>query len=221
MNTRTILASSRPSAALARACACFGLRVRRDDLTGTQRNALHLARYADDARQLESMLAPGRIVLVTGESGSGKSTLLELLRRRLRLTRRKAIVVTHPPAPRRQLPVIDLFKGAPQRRLRTLSACAMGDATLLARRPSELSEGQRARLAIALAAQHARKGDTLICDEFASTLDRITALGLAHALSRWAAREQVQVVVATGNDDVAGPLNASVFRTGSMRRRAA
>lgn len=218
-NPRTLLSSITPSAALRRAAAYFGLFVRHDAHRKPERDALRLARFIPMSRTLESMLAPGRVVLVTGESGTGKSTLLELLRRRLRLTKKQVHVVTDPLRAKstsarshRRKPLVDLLDGDTERRLRLLASCGMADATLLARQPAELSEGQRARLAITLAAQKTRQGHTLICDEFAATLDRPTATGLSLALAKWARREQVQVVVATANDDVAQPLGATVFR---------
>jgi len=97
---------------------------------------------------------PGDVVFVTGPSGSGKSVLLGRLR--------EALGVAWPDAAVADLaavtlsgerPVIDLFEGPLERRLRVLSTAGLADAFLLLRTPAELSDGQRYRLKLALAIQ--------------------------------------------------------------------
>jgi len=82
----------------------------------------------------------------------------------------------------------------------------LGEATILPRRVSELSEGQKFRLRLAAGMQRAlggRGSATLMVDEFAASLDRVTARSVAHTLARWVRRERsVRLVVATAHDDV-------------------
>ena len=78
------------------------------------------------------------------------------------------------------------------------------------RTPRELSEGQRHRLALAHAV--ASRGPVLI-DEFASTLDRLTAMGLCISLARWARSCGRSVVGATAHDDVVEWLRPDIHVT--------
>jgi ABC-type ATPase with predicted acetyltransferase domain len=152
------------------------------------------------AAALDEALRPGGVALVTGPSGSGKSTILRLLERRLR--RRGRRVVKAAAARKQERAVIDLFRGSAQRAALVLAQAGLAEARLMLRTPGELSEGQRARLWAALAMARARPGDTVILDEFGSTLDRIAAMSLARTLRRWAGAAQVRIVCATAHDDV-------------------
>jgi ABC-type glutathione transport system ATPase component len=168
------------------------------------------------ARELDKLLQPGQIALVTGPSGAGKSRVLAALARRL--GRHALQAATGTAKRRRGRPVVDLFSLPLTHTLGTLSRAGLAEARLLGLRPDQLSEGQRFRLALALAMARAGvrrpRGDartgrpraplTLIADEFCSTLDRPTAMGVCLALRRWAASAPaLRIVVATAHDDVA------------------
>lgn len=199
---RVVETRPRPGAMLLRACAAFGLGVRR-----VTEPAPPGGRVLDRAAgRLDAALGPGEIALLTGPSGAGKSVLLSALRRRLERAGR-ALVVLEPPARRgrrlRERTILSLLRGPLESRLSALASAGLGEAMLLARTADELSEGQHFRLHLALAMQRAASaGATLVCDEFASTLDRRTARTLAVALRRWAARHGVRVVAATAHDDL-------------------
>lgn len=92
------------------------------------------------------------------------------------------------------------------RMLSAMALAGLSDATLLARRPDQLSEGQRWRLALAMAfAQAAHEpGGVLIADEFCSTLDRATAWALCVGLSS-AVRRARDSTAGTGARRKAGP----------------
>ena len=67
------------------------------------------------------------------------------------------------------------------------------------------SAGERARFEIALAMHTAvvRGASTLIVDEFASLLDRVTAAGVAMAVRRWIKRDgRVRLIAATAHEDM-------------------
>lgn len=196
MNTahvRAVPCSVRPSPRLLHACAAFGLAV-----TRARRRTLapeHLA----DARDLHAALAPGHIALVTGPSGSGKSTVLRALRRQLR--RGATSPTTHIRGT-----IVDAFPGFTADAISALARAGLADAIVLARTPSELSEGERARFHIALALSRAPRAGTILLDEFLSTLDRATARNVAASLRRWMDREgakrRVRLICATAHDDV-------------------
>lgn len=195
-----------PSERLCRACAAFGIALvpaRSSSDTDTSTRAKH------DARSIHDMLKPGEIALVTGPSGSGKSTLLRALAARVRASRQPCVVARRP---RQDRAIIDLWNESPCESLRTLARAGLADARLWARTPDELSDGERARLAIAIAMTRAlhharRRPTTMILDEFASSVDRATARALCHSLRRWlhettASGRVLRVVACTAHDDV-------------------
>lgn len=191
-----------------RACAMFGLR---PEVVGRT-----LVRGCEEAAsELDRCLAPGHIALVTGPSGSGKSTILRLIGARLLAANRRVIV----PAPESlaDAPIVDQFDAPLNTTLRLLARAGLADATIFALTPSQLSDGQRWRLTLALAMAAAERPDaglgaTLILDEFASTLDRLSARCIALALGRWGrARPAVRIVCATAHDDLTEALAPSVL----------
>ena len=198
-SVRVVATPGRPSRVLLRACATFGLAVRRArDTAALDTGRLGVRLDHDSGR--------GGLTLIVGPSGSGKSTLLRVLARRAR--RRgtpvvRAVAIT--PA-RARRPLVDLISGSLAERLRTLSAAGLGEAMLLARPVRELSDGERARASLALAMSHAHRARrcTLIVDEFTSGLDAPTARSLAVSLSRWAGRNpRVRTVAASSREELA------------------
>ncbi|MDX2131857.1 MAG: ATP-binding cassette domain-containing protein [Planctomycetota bacterium] len=201
---RVLPASVVPTERLLRACAALGVcvrRVRPADLSRT----LH-----DDARRLLASLRPGEVVLVSGPSGSGKSTLLRAV---ARAARDAGLRVCGQRPVERARCVIDLIPGSLGEAIACLVRAGLGDVGVLARTPGELSEGERARVALAAALARVRPGapgHLLLLDEFASTLDRASAARVGAGVRRWATRTGVRVVVATAHDDLRGPLAPDV-----------
>lgn len=196
--------SIRPTDRLLRACASFGIAVHRD--TNGHGAGAHSA-----ARRLDRALHRARVTLVIGPSGSGKTTLLRALRHRMRVSHRKVVVPTHTESRRC---IIDLIRAPIPRAMRILSAAGLADAKLLARIPSELSAGERARFSLAQAMSRCeaaaekspRSPVTLLIDEFGNALDRPAAHTLARTLRRWLSRHiatrTIRVVCATSHDDM-------------------
>ncbi|MCS7033420.1 MAG: AAA family ATPase [Phycisphaerae bacterium] len=172
--------------------------------------------------------APGQIMLLTGPSGSGKSRLLRRLRRRSagQLT---WIRLDQSPLPKR--PLIDCFLCMPlTEALDALARVGLAEAALFERLPARLSDGQRFRLRLALAlcqaARHRPSEDTpssivdrpdddpvslrkgtpapvvLWCDEFAATLDDVTAAVVARAIRRAVVPDSsdFSVILASGRE---------------------
>jgi len=137
---------------------------------------------------------PGQITLITGPSGGGKSSLLAAIRQ----TQNDGAMLWIEPSQIRlpDAPVIDCVCGvlgedgmAIERALELLGRVGLAEAWTYLQRPSELSDGQRWRLMLAMAvatAQQMRTSVTTIIamDEFAALLDRITARVVARALRR-------------------------------------
>ncbi|MBC7833685.1 MAG: GNAT family N-acetyltransferase [Phycisphaerales bacterium] len=173
------------------------------------------------SRALGALLCLKRshIALITGPSGSGKSLLL----RRLRARAARPIVITPATAATlRAIPrtVLDLpaWRRDPlESSLSHLARAGLAEASLLLRTPAQLSDGQLARLAIALALRHAARRSsvtTILIDEFAASLDRASALTLAASLSRAVrASSNLKLIVATSHHDLDDPLAPSITVT--------
>lgn len=159
-------------------------------------------------------LGTSAITLITGPSGSGKSTILRAIGRRA-ARRGRHVVICDPrtfaspskrPAPR----LVDLFQGTPLDSMRALARAGLGDAWCFFARPDELSTGQRDRLCLAIAmekivAEHKRaRRSLLLIDEFASSLDRATAISLAALVRRFVSEHPIGrlgVFIATTRDE--------------------
>ena len=159
----------------------------------------------------------GELLFLSGASGSGKSSLLRAMRRRaLRTTAdqpttagRACFVLNLQRIPLPERPIVDLFpldeSFAPT--LRRLARVGLAEVWTWLRPPSQLSEGQRWRLRLALAMHAVEQTDqptVLVCDEFAALLDRVTAHVVASVLRRWidSRADRLSAIVATSHDDV-------------------
>lgn len=191
-------------------------------------------------------LRPGQVVFLTGTSGGGKSTTLHTIRdaidqqpdpaqhpRILTLDHQTAL----PDAPLiegfgdlsdegdpAQVPADDTTRPAHPASaiagpLRWLSWAGLGDAHLMLRKPGELSEGQRHRLALArifAEADRVLADDTdawpiVIADEFLTPLDRTTAKAVAAATARWARAAGATLLAATAHDDLLEALSPDLL----------
>jgi ABC-type transport system involved in cytochrome bd biosynthesis fused ATPase/permease subunit len=173
------------------------------------------------ASELDAAAQAGVITLLTGPSGVGKSRALRSLHARLR-TRRQRVAIVHMlrPTPDRR-PLACASSERLDRWLTQLARAGLADAALLPVRACDLSAGQHARLLVAramlrltprAAATHAKAGPspTLIIDEYASTLDVLTARLLTISLSRWSRRAGVRVIVASARDELAPALQCDL-----------
>lgn len=162
-------------------------------------------------------LPVGGIVFVTGPSGSGKSTILKLLRDQCML--QGIAVIEHDQRVGdaawggQGAALVDCVGKSLDESLALLSLVGLGDAFVMLRQPKDLSDGQRARFALARAFETAQQHDrcVILVDEFCATLDRITAMTLAAAVRKWVNRTKHTLVVATTHDDLLEPLQPDVL----------
>jgi ABC-type ATPase with predicted acetyltransferase domain len=213
-----ISSGARRTPALLRACAMFGLRLKP--------SAARAARMRMEAEELLAALAGGGVGLIVGPSGAGKSTLLRAAgraassrARRMRVIRAQAVEVD---AGCSALEAIARVRppGGLRGALSCLAAAGLADALVLPRVVGELSEGQRARLAFAVAIARAERAlhrgcDVLVmADEFATMLDRASAMSMCITVTRWARRhcrrERLTVLMASGHEDLRRWLAADV-----------
>jgi ABC-type ATPase with predicted acetyltransferase domain len=158
-------------------------------------------------------LPSGGIVFITGPSGSGKSTILRLIAEQLNIAG-TTIISAGDGEPSCDAPVIDLVGADLRAATSTLSLVGLGDAFVMLRRPSELSDGQRARFNLARSIERAHAADqpcVMMIDEFAATLDRLTARTIAVNIRRWITTTRHTFIAATTHDDLLEPLAPDVL----------
>ena len=167
------------------------------------------APHEHDADALARSLTPGAVLHLTGPSGSGKSTLLRSLAASLHA--RGVTVIDAQRMPLTDRPCVDCFPGPLETALGEMAGAGLAEARCFLRSPRELSDGERFRLRLALALRKARALDptpvVLVIDEFAATLDRPTARGVARLLRRGiGASANAAAITATSHDDLDAPL---------------
>lgn len=156
---------------------------------------------------LELNIEQGDIVYITGQSGSGKSLLLRELAKQM--VERGKTVVNLDNIELQDKPLIDQIGKDTNDAIRILSASGINDAYLYARRPSELSDGQRYRFRLAKAIEMG--GQVWVADEFLAVLDRVAAKVIAYSMQKIARRNRVTVIVATTHTDMVGDLSPNLF----------
>ncbi|GAB5497496.1 MAG: hypothetical protein Phyf2KO_25760 [Phycisphaerales bacterium] len=160
------------------------------------------------AINLDNTLKPGSVALITGPSGSGKSLIVKQL---LHICQRSLTPPTD--LSNESRPPVDLIQGTLTESCRTLAACGLADAHQLVTPANSLSIGQQARLALAIALNRAAQLDrpcTLVADEFASPLDRTTALCLATCI-RKQIKAPIRFIAASAHDDLIESLAPDVL----------
>lgn len=135
------------------------------------------------ATQVLTHLKPGRLVLITGASGSGKSSLLAELDRRLD---HLAVPVHNSPLP--DAIAVDCFPQIEtEAALELLCRFGLGEVYTYLSPARKLSTGQQFRLRLAMAWARmiaCPSPRVLLCDEFATQLDPISAGVLARLVRR-------------------------------------
>ncbi|MHC4738050.1 MAG: ATP-binding cassette domain-containing protein [Planctomycetota bacterium] len=148
----------------------------------------------------------GDIVYITGPSGSGKSVLLKELEKAVPAGERINLDEIELA---REKTVIDCIEGDFLGGLKALSTAGLNDVYCVLGRPANLSDGEkwRFRLAVALA----RKKRFIFADEFCSNLDRLSAAVISYNIRKFAKRQGVTFVLASGQDDILLDLRPEVL----------
>jgi hypothetical protein len=194
---RTVHTHTTPSPRVCAVAAMFGLGIADD-------------RPIDIVPPTRLTLRPGQVLLITGASGGGKSTLLRLIADAAAAEQAHVVTLGTGALPDR--PLVDLL---PDRDLsavlRLYARAGLSDAFVLLRRPAQLSDGQLARLRLALALAEAPPPTenaltVILADEFGATLDRVTARVLARNVRKWVSATRACFVAATTHEDLLEPL---------------
>ena len=190
------------------ACAAFGLGVRHRTAPTVQR-----CLPSGIARALEAT-RPGEHIFVSGDSGAGKSTLLSRMAEHLHA--QGDVVFRLDFGYLREhgsSAVIEALEGSIDTVIATLSRAGLAEGPLLVKPIRELSEGQRWRLALALAMQRAASQPTqrtwIMVDECGATLDVLTARCTCAAAGAWCARAGISIIAAASRRAPAAWIDAS------------
>ena len=161
-------------------------------------------------REFEVEIEPGDIVYVTGESGSGKSVLLKAVARELAKHPEFGGVITDEDVEVKPREILIHGVGVDAAdAMRILSHVGLNEAYLFLRRYRELSDGQKYRYKLAKAFWSGKK--TIIFDEFASTLDRVTARVVAYLAQKFCRRHGLTLIAATTHEDLLEDLNPNLL----------
>lgn len=161
--------------------------------------------------RLTLRIDPGDMLLVTGASGCGKSTLLKLLSLGLDAHGGDAVVDGEVAGIRPEMvevldvsnlpdiPLIEQVGGSVESAVHLLNSVGLAEAHLYLKRPSQISEGQRYRFAIARLCESGRP--VWVADEFVSTLDPLNAALAARGLRKLAYRVGATAILAAPHID--------------------
>ena len=150
----------------------------------------------------------GDIVYITGPSGAGKSVLLREIRDAISPGERICLNEIEFPTDRAAIDCISNSMTTLES-LRLLSIAGLGDAFCVLTPPAKLSEGQQYRYRLACCLASGKK--FIIADEFASTLDRITAAVVAYNVHKFAKRNKVTFIAASSREDIIEDLKPDVL----------
>jgi ABC-type ATPase with predicted acetyltransferase domain len=140
----------------------------------------------------------GQRIYVTGQSGSGKSIILKEFEKDYIEMGKKVSNIND--VVLKEKPIVELIGNTTNEAVSLLQMAGIGDAYLLLRKPSQLSDGQKYRLKIALLLE--QDADVWICDEFGAVLDRKTAKLLAFTLWKMSLKRNVTAIIATTHKDL-------------------
>jgi ABC-type ATPase with predicted acetyltransferase domain len=153
-------------------------------------------------KDLELNVPQGSIVYINGQSGSGKSLLLRELSAAMRAGGLKVADLNEIELPEK--PVIEIVGKSTSEALHLLALAGISDAWIYIRKPSELSDGQRYRLKLAVLLE--QDADVWVADEFGAVLDRVCAKVISFNLQKVARQHGKTFMVATTHTDLVDEL---------------
>lgn len=157
----------------------------------------------------------GDVVYITGQSGSGKSLILRELAAQMRAQGLKVADLNE--VVLEEKPVIELVGKNTNEAAEILAKAGISDAWIYIRKPSELSDGQRYRLKLALVMES--DADVWVADEFGAVLDRTTARVVAFNMQKVARRTGKTLIVATTHTDMIEELAPDLMVTKRFKEK--
>ncbi len=162
-------------------------------------------------------ILPGQVVLIEGASGSGKTSILDVLMRHTTLTDgalEPDDLAEHVAAIdlnfSEQLAVIDLVGTSTREACLFLNAAGISEAKVYLKRRSQLSHGQRYRVAAAMLASSHKP--VWLADEFCAFLDPLTSVMVARGIGRLARKAGATLIVASADSGrIRAALNPDVW----------
>jgi hypothetical protein len=164
---------------------------------------------------LEIDIDQSDVVYILGQSGSGKSLLLKDLSAKMKADGLKVVDLNE--IVLEEKPVIELVGKSTTEAAEFLAKAGISDAWIYIRKPSELSDGQRYRLKLAIVM--ATDADVWIADEFGAVLDRVTAKVIAFNMQKVARARGKTLIVATTHTDLKEELGPNLTITKRFRER--
>lgn len=164
---------------------------------------------------LEIEVNRGDVVYITGQSGSGKSLLLRDLSAQMSQSGLTVADIEKQSPPDK--PVIECIGKTTTDAADLLAKAGISDAYIFLRKPSELSDGQRYRLKLAMLM--GQPADVWVADEFGAVLDRVTAKCVAYNAQKLARKLGKALIVATTHSDLIDELGPSLFITKRFREK--
>ncbi|MBD9511615.1 ATP-binding cassette domain-containing protein [Ensifer sp. ENS10] len=160
-------------------------------------------------------IRPADVVYIKGQSGSGKSLLLKDLSAQMIAGGLKVADLNKIELD--EHPVVELVGKDTNEALDLLAKAGISDAWIYIRKPSELSDGQRYRLKLAMLM--ASDADVWIADEFGAVLDRVTARVVAFSMQKVSRRAGKTFMVATTHEDMVTELAPDLTITKMFREK--
>ncbi|PZR92265.1 MAG: ABC transporter [Stutzerimonas stutzeri] len=157
----------------------------------------------------------GDVVYITGQSGSGKSLLLKDLSAQMMAGALSVADLNK--VELEEKPVIELVGSSTNDATDLLAKAGISDAWIYIRKPSELSDGQRYRLKLAVLMNS--DAQVWVADEFGAVLDRVTAKAVAFSMQKVARRLGKTLIVATTHTDLVEELAPSLTVTKRFREK--
>jgi uncharacterized protein len=157
----------------------------------------------------------GDVVYITGQSGSGKSLLLRDLK--FQMSKAGLKIADLEDIKLADKPVIELLGTSTTHAADLLAKAGISDAWIYIRKPSELSDGQRYRIKLAMIME--TDADVWVADEFGAVLDRTTAKVIAFNMQKVARANGKTLMVATTHTDLKEELGPDLTITKRFRER--
>lgn len=143
----------------------------------------------------------GQINVISGPSGSGKTSILKSIKKQLKCDDGQADLPKLPNDEQDDY-IINLVGKNIKESICLLTSVGLGEGNLFLRQSSQLSDGQKFRMRLALRLDNNQL--PIICiDEFGSKLDITTAKSLAITLSKFVRKHNFILFVCCNNEEVA------------------